>query len=355
MYSHDKCFTFSGGGFMYLAKGLIENRLAFDSTVCDFLYSCPGCLACDDICEVIPCFEPHTHNFDIIRLMRHEAVKRGLVSNQKIRGILKQNQDYEETALSNEDNPLSLPEKIYEKDSKQVLFVEWGLLKSDKNMYQSVLRIFQKMGKTISVISDRGVNFPELYDLGFWKEIKKYLTTKFDLRELEGKELIFLNPHLQEFFVHRCPEIVSSYKNIKIEVRHISEALLNALKKGELKDKKGGRKVKVSYHDPCYLGRGLRVYDPPRELLRLTKGVELIEMERIRGDSFCCGARAGDSYFPNLSRKTALKRLDEFKKTKADLLITACPHCRTIFQKVLDKKERSKVKDLTEFVEERVE
>ena len=95
------------------------------------------------------------------------------------------------------------------------------------------------------------------------------------------------------------------------------------------------------------------IYDAPREVLSSLDGVELVEMERNREDSFCCGARAVGNYFPGFPEENAGKRIKEFKETGADLLITCCPSCQEIFQKVLGE-EKGQVKDLAEFVNERI-
>jgi hypothetical protein len=70
---------------------------------------------------------------------------------------------------------------------------------------------------------------------------------------------------------------------------HFTELLLDAFNEGKLNSKKMA-KVKVSYHDPCYLGRGLGLYDAPGQVLGHLKGVELVEMKRNREQSLCCGA-----------------------------------------------------------------
>jgi len=352
IYNYDKCFSYSGGGYMYFAKSLVDKNITFDPKVIDFLYMCPGCLACDDICEIIPVSEPYVYPFDIIRLMRREAVKQGLIPDEKLEALRKQVKRYEAGTSSRENNILGIPEDIYNKDADKVLFVESWFPRTQQRIYQSVLRLFEKIGEPIDGKSDNGLNLPELYDLGFWEEIEGYLSTHFDVKALSGKELIFINPHLQEFITNRCPEIISGFENIKS--LHISEVILNALKEDKLRSKKGLKGVEVSYHDPCYLGRGLGIYDPPREVLSIIDGVQLTEMERNRRNSFCCGARAGDNYFKDFSKRTALERLNEFKKTGADLLITACPYCKTIFQKMMPD-IKNIVKDLTEFIEVRTE
>jgi heterodisulfide reductase subunit D len=189
--------------------------------------------------------------------------------------------------------------------------------------------------------------------LGFWEDIEKNLTAKINMQQLKAKEVVFLNPHLQEFFTFSLPKIISAHDEIK--TLHISQVLLDAFNKGKLRSKKKLKGVKLSYHDPCYLGRGLRIYDPPREVLSRIHGVTLVEMERNKRNAFCCGARAGDDYFKDFSMKTALERLNEFKKTGANLLITACPYCKESFQRFMPDKEQSMVLDLSVFLVERTE
>lgn len=352
VYNYDRCFSYSGGGYMYLARNLVDKKLTLDKRVIEFLYTCPGCLACDEICKIIPVSEPYVRPFDIIRLMRHEAVKQGLISKEELKVLREPSIRYEAGMSSKDSNVYGIPETIYDKDADKVLFVESSFLNSHQGIYQSLLRIFEKIGDPISAVSDDGLNLPELYDLGFWEEVEAYLSSRFDVKGLSGRELIFLNPHSQEFISKRCPEIIPEFEDI--ETRHVSEIILNALKGNRLQSKKESMVVKISYHDPCYLGRGLNIYDPPRDALSLIDGVELIEMQRNRKSSFCCGARARDNYFRGFSKTTAIERLNEFKRTDADLLITACPHCKDIFQEMMHEKERDLVQDLTMFIEERI-
>ena len=72
-----------------------------------------------------------------------------------------------------------------------------------------------------------------------------------------------------------------------------------------------------------------------------------------REDSFCCGARTPGNYVPGLLEDTARERLREFESTGADLLVTACAYCKDSFQEVMSEKNKGRVKDLTEFVDER--
>ena len=132
--------------------------------------------------------------------------------------------------------------------------------------------------------------------------------------------------------------------------QHFSQLLANAFKEGKLISRKKD-KIKVSYHDPCNLGRGLGIYDAPRDVLSHLDGVELVEMKRNRENSFCCSARSAGNYFPNFTEENARQRIREFAETGADLLVTCCAYCQEVFQKVMDTGKQ--VKDLIELVDER--
>jgi heterodisulfide reductase subunit D len=141
-----------------------------------------------------------------------------------------------------------------------------------------------------------------------------------------------------------CPE---GYRTLKLdypnhvdlgcEVQHISEFLAEKIGQNGLKLKE--IKKRVTYQDPCRLGRHLGVYDAPRKVLESIPGIELVEMKHSGWESICCGTSAFtncDSY-SNLLRA---ERLSEAAATEADLLITACPKCQTHFRcAMVDKGE----------------
>lgn len=87
-------------------------------------------------------------------------------------------------------------------------------------------------------------------------------------------------------------------------------------------------KAKVTYHDPCHMGRHMGVYDAPRNVLKKIKGIELIEMERNRGNSRCCGAGGGyKSQYNDLAINIAAERIKDAEATGAEILVTCCPFC----------------------------
>ncbi len=111
-----------------------------------------------------------------------------------------------------------------------------------------------------------------------------------------------------------------------IEILHSTEYLAKLVESG--KSKANARGLKVTYHDPCHLGRHTEVYDPPRKILRSIKGLQLTEMENSKEMSRCCGGGAGvKTAYPEISQKAAIRRVREAEATGASLLVTACPFC----------------------------
>ncbi len=87
-------------------------------------------------------------------------------------------------------------------------------------------------------------------------------------------------------------------------------------------------KAKVTYHDPCHLGRHSGVYDSPRNVIKKIKGIEFVEMDRSRENSRCCGAGGGyKSQFNDFAVNIAAERIRDAEETGAEVLITCCPFC----------------------------
>ena len=108
----------------------------------------------------------------------------------------------------------------------------------------------------------------------------------------------------------------------------------------------------VTYHDPCHLGRHNNLYDEPRKILEAIPGVRLVEMERTRDESRCCGAGGGvKTAFPDLAQKIAELRVADAEKTGADTLVTSCPFCYQSLKAAIDGKgSKLKMMDLMELV-----
>jgi len=115
-------------------------------------------------------------------------------------------------------------------------------------------------------------------------------------------------------------------KSAPKQILHSVELLSQLIKSGNLKPKE--IKVKVTYHDPCHLGRHSKIYDPPREIIKSIPGIELVEMKNSRELARCCGAGAGiKTANPRISLDIAKRRVEEALQTGAKILVSACPFC----------------------------
>ena len=118
-------------------------------------------------------------------------------------------------------------------------------------------------------------------------------------------------------------------QGFELEMVHHTQLLNTLVKEGKLKPVSKSEK-KLTYHDPCYLGRHNQIYQPPRELLEST-GVDLLEMPRNQERSFCCGAGGGRMWMEEkLGSRINLNRVDEAIATGAAEIAVGCPFCRVM-------------------------
>ncbi|MFW9907621.1 MAG: (Fe-S)-binding protein [Candidatus Thorarchaeota archaeon] len=118
---------------------------------------------------------------------------------------------------------------------------------------------------------------------------------------------------------------------LPFSTQHLSQFLALKAKKGELNWKKPYNE-RVTYHDPCHLGRHVGIMDAPREVIRSIPGVELVEMERNRLNSKCCGAGGGfKAGFGDNATNVASRRIEEALEAGATTLISSCVFCKLNF------------------------
>ena len=114
------------------------------------------------------------------------------------------------------------------------------------------------------------------------------------------------------------------------EMVHHTQLLNQLVREGKLKPVPQSESKKLTYHDPCYLGRHNQIYEPPRELLAST-GAEFVEMPRNKERSFCCGAGGGRMWMEEkLGTRINLNRVDEAIETGAAQVAVGCPFCRVM-------------------------
>ena len=166
-------------------------------------------------------------------------------------------------------------------------------------------------------------------------------------------KILVSSPHCYHTFKNEYPEF-----NVNFEVVHISQYLYELIDEGRL-EITGEYGKKVTYHDPCYLGRHNGIYDEPREVLKKIPGLELVEMADSREDSLCCGGGGGRIWMDTAKgERFSDIRLEQAGKAGADVLVTSCPYCITNFEDSrlsVEGGEAIEIKDITEIIREAIQ
>ncbi|MBW1708261.1 MAG: (Fe-S)-binding protein [Deltaproteobacteria bacterium] len=147
-----------------------------------------------------------------------------------------------------------------------------------------------------------------------------------------------------------CYQMWREFYHAEFEIVHSTEFLYRLVKEGRLPLKE--LNLTVTYHDPCDLGRGARIFDEPREVLKAIPGVNFIELEANRENCRCCGGGGNlEMIDSGLSEEIAKQKIDEIMETGAQAVVTACQQCvRTMTTYVRRNQISLEVLDITELV-----
>ncbi len=166
------------------------------------------------------------------------------------------------------------------------------------------------------------------------------------LNSLDFKKIVTICPHCYNTLANEYPQFGGDY-----DVEHSSTFILRLLEEGRLKPQPSAR-VNVTYHDSCYLGRYNNIYDDPRRVIQ-SCGANLIEPQRTRAESFCCGAGGGRMWMEeSLGTRINHTRISQLQSTGAQKILTACPYCLTMFEDAIKEREMAglEVSDISEFL-----
>ena len=170
------------------------------------------------------------------------------------------------------------------------------------------------------------------------------------LNAYEIKKIVTACPHCFNTIKNEYPELGGNY-----EVMHHTQFLKSLLNEGRLKVEGGKFKgKKITFHDPCYLGRANNEYEAPRELLQKLE-VELVEMKRCKSKGLCCGAGGAQMFKePEAGSKDInIERTEEAIETKPDIIAAGCPFCNTMMTdgvKAKEKESEVQVMDVAEMI-----
>jgi heterodisulfide reductase subunit D len=215
-----------------------------------------------------------------------------------------------------------------------------------KRIPQSFVQILDKAGVDFTLLGGEEwcCGFP-LIAAGMKKKAETYMEHNLEkVREKGAESVIFACPSCYHTWAEAHAE------GNCLQLFHSTQFLKKMIDEGKIRFKE--KTTKVTYHDPCDLGRASGVYEAPREILRAIPGVELVEMEGNRDHCKCCGGGGNlEMVRPDLSAAMAQAKIEEIKATGAEMVITACQQCiRSIQGNARRKKIPIVVMDIIEFV-----
>lgn len=214
-----------------------------------------------------------------------------------------------------------------------------------REIAKSLSRIFKAVGVSFGILGKEetccGAEMRRIGEKGLFEELVEQ--NKKIFKKAGVKKIVTTSPH--------CFNTFKNEYGGGFDVLHYTQFLAGLLNKLEFKKELD---CKVTYHDPCYLGRHNGIYDEPRKILKSLPGVKIVEMEASRENSFCCGGGGGHMWIEWLRRPRPSEiRIKHAVETGADTLAVACPFCLSTFDdaiKTLGYEDKIRVKDISELV-----
>ncbi len=329
---------------LFGSKRLSEEELRKFS---EMVYRCTLCGECGSVCPV------SIHSKDLWVGLREVLVELGYYPKEF--DTLKENvlTSHNISGMDNEGRTEwleamgELPEHRYQKEKAEVIYFV-GCVASYFPMVhkipQGMIKILNRARVDFALLggAEWCCGFP-LIGAGMKKEAKEMISHNLEVvRQKEAHTAIFT-----------CPSCYHTWKEeYKTEIRlfHFTQFLLDLIREGKIHFKE--EKIKVTYHDPCDLGRASGIYDSPREILRAMPGVELVEMRDHREYCKCCGGGGNlEMIDPELSAALAREKIKQIQETGAEMVVTSCQQCvRTILTTARRMKIPIKALNLTELV-----
>ena len=214
---------------------------------------------------------------------------------------------------------------------------------SPVNIARNSIKILNALGIEPMVLPNERCCGHDLLWTGDVETFKKLAQLNAQMiKESGAKKIVFSCPEGYRTFKIDYPQ----YVELDCELMHITELLAQNLSTLSLRAKRSNPEVKrVTYQDPCRLGRHLGIYEPPREIIKAIPGIKLVEMEHSGDESICCGTSAWTNC-GSYSKQIREERLLEAKATGAEVLVTACPKCQIHFKCAMVDKGAEKGTDI---------
>ena len=340
-------------GKAVIAKDLLNGKLIWSRSIADVVYRCAMCAACVEQCPVAY----KDHILEVFGALREECVERSLVPPEVrdfLENIYKFGNPYKEPKKKRGKWAEGSDIREYESGNEFLYYV--GCVGSydtrGNEIARSVGEIMLQSGLSFGILGSNencdGNEVNMLGERGLFELLAKENIDKFE--KVGVKKIVTLSPHAYNAMKNEYPQY-----GVNFEVYHYVQIIREIIGNGDI-DVSKGLDSRVTYHDPCFLGRYNEEYDAPREILKSIPGIELVEMERNRENSFCCGGGSGNfftDFLGSIENSPARIRIREAHDTGADILAVACPTCMTMLEDVLKVEgleENLMVMDISEIV-----
>jgi len=326
------------------------------------IWHCTTCMACLEVCPV------YVATPDAIREARIKVVEEGTqvpsLLTQSLKNLYKYNNPWEATKKkrANWVQDIEIPDLSKGEEAEGLCYFVGCTTSMDiqaQGIARSLARILKHIQIPFGILGNKepccGDIARRAGENGLFEKQMEDCVELF--ARLEIRDMVTSSPHCFHTFQNEYP-IFQALKPLEeqwsFQVRHYTQLLRDLVKAGSLTFEQA-LNVKLTYHDPCYLGRYNGVFDAPREVLDAIPGVQRVEMVHNMNNSLCCGGGGDRVWQDDLDADVKMSeiRIREAEATGAEILITACPLCLIMLEdarKTTGLEDTLRVMDLNELV-----
>lgn len=326
-------------------------------------WMCTTCRACAQECPL------SISGFDLIRQVRALKVEEGTqvpaMVGDTLESVFKYGNPYQGAKNKRSDWAQGLEIKNLAKGDTAEMLYYVGCGPSYDTRLQEIARsatqVFNKLGVDFGILGNKesccGDVAKRTGEDGLLEEV---ISKNYEVFEEYGiREVVTTCPHGLKMFRDEYP-LYKGKLGIETEgdyrIQHVTQLLHRLLQERKLNFSQTLKK-RVTYHDPCYLGRHCGIYEPPREIIRAFPGVDFVEMTRNRENSFCCGGGGGRMWMEEFEAKEKISeiRIRDAAEVGAQIVVTACPFCMSMLEdavKTAGFENTMEVKDIVELTAE---